>query len=124
MPMLTLFQDEHSDECVVCGEAGYLLLCETCSNACHHDCYDPPRGDDDGEFYCFECAARREADTVPGIFSNAFVEMTEMVPSVFKLPDAVRDRYKWVHTGAEGAYKDFNDLAATPYVTLYFPLRD
>lgn len=51
--------------CHVCGlseEGDVLLLCDSCDNACHLTCCQPPlKRVPKGDWFCTECAAKQAA---------------------------------------------------------------
>jgi len=52
-------EKENDDDCMKCGKGGLLMCCETCSNACHCKCDDPPRKSiPKGKWYCTECRSK------------------------------------------------------------------
>jgi len=58
-------EEDGDDQCHVCneGEEGdVLLLCDSCDNACHLSCCDPPlKRVPKGNWYCTECTAKKTA---------------------------------------------------------------
>lgn len=65
---MTEQQEEEEDEdiCHVCqtgDEGDVLLLCDSCDNACHLACCDPPRKRvPKGDWYCRDCTNKKKKD--------------------------------------------------------------
>ncbi|PSC70702.1 Bromodomain adjacent to zinc finger domain 2A [Micractinium conductrix] len=62
-------EDEGEDEedyCHLCGqsdEGDVLLLCDSCDNACHLSCCNPPlKRVPKGDWFCVECSAKQAAE--------------------------------------------------------------
>ena len=50
--------DANAENCVLCGEGGGLLCCDSCAGAYHLRCVgEHPRSVGDGDYFCPECSA-------------------------------------------------------------------
>ncbi|KAI3437873.1 hypothetical protein D9Q98_000319 [Chlorella vulgaris] len=58
--------EEDEDFCHLCGqsdEGDILLLCDSCDNACHLSCCNPPlKRVPKGDWFCIDCAAKQAAE--------------------------------------------------------------
>lgn len=59
-------EEGEADFCHLCGqsdEGDILLLCDSCDNACHLSCCNPPfKRVPKGDWFCVECAAKQAAE--------------------------------------------------------------
>eukprot|EP00890_Picochlorum_soloecismus_P006052 jgi/Picsp_1/6448/NSC_03795-R1_bromodomain adjacent to zinc finger domain protein 2a len=59
-------EEEEEDICHVCqtgNEGDVLLLCDSCDNACHLACCDPPRKRvPKGDWYCRDCTGKKKKE--------------------------------------------------------------
>lgn len=74
-------------------------------------CIDPPmdHGHIPDEWYCNECDARYNQPPVNenrGVFGALTANLQRKNPHAFRLPEAIRDYFEGVKTGAEGEYEE------------------
>jgi hypothetical protein len=48
-------RDNEPDECALCGDGGYLIVCDRCGGVFHPTCFKPPISVPDGEWFCPPC---------------------------------------------------------------------
>ena len=113
---------DNSDYCAACGGEGYLLCCDglSCKRSFHFACVSPPIqeiGEIGDSWYCDDCKAKHrrkesvsvvEDDLAPedsffGPLLNALVDKN---PQAFALPEALRNHFPDVNTGANGEYME------------------
>lgn len=107
---------ENNDFCSACGGSGFLLCCDGCDRSFHFSCLDPPINDDANElnepWYCYICVAKRpvtaEQPEKParGLFAPLLSSLKKRNPSNFTLPQEIRDRDQYVHTGKDGSFTE------------------
>ncbi|KAI7277682.1 hypothetical protein KC345_g6458 [Hortaea werneckii] len=107
---------ENNDFCSACGGSGFLLCCDGCDRAFHFACLDPPLNEEASElnepWYCYICIAKRpvtaEQPEKParGIFAPLLSSLKKRNPSNFMLPEELRERDQYVHTGKDGSFTE------------------
>ncbi|KAI6874619.1 hypothetical protein KC338_g1118 [Hortaea werneckii] len=107
---------ENNDFCSACGGSGFLLCCDGCDRAFHFACLDPPLNEEASElnepWYCYICIAKRpvaaEQPEKParGIFAPLLGSLKKRNPSNFMLPEELRERDQYVHTGKDGSFTE------------------
>lgn len=102
---------QNADECRACGDAGLLILCESCPNSFHPGCLEPPLDPedpklaDDQKWYCPECEGklRPQVTAVNGLLGELISNITE-IPRFYSLPIELRNYFENITTGPEGEY--------------------
>ena len=100
------------DECIACGDGGFLLLCDGCNQAYHLHCNDPPLRETPPEgthFFCGSCVAKkqvaeRKEKEKKTTFSSAAAKTKKEEPSAFVLPADIKERYEGVDESKYGEY--------------------
>ncbi|KAF2422440.1 hypothetical protein EJ08DRAFT_726008 [Tothia fuscella] len=108
------FEDEHDDECAVCGRDGDLIMCDSCPRVYHaKDCCDAPPADEDSPWDCYDCELAKNTPSGPltGLFGPQLRHLQDDRPAtVFKVSEEVEKTYQWVHARPGGKYGDMEDL--------------
>ncbi|KAK5103779.1 hypothetical protein LTS08_003198 [Lithohypha guttulata] len=120
-------ENQNEDECRACGDAGLLVLCESCPNSFHPGCLEPPLDPDDPKlaedqkWYCPLCEAKRRPETAKsdGFMSELISNVSDAYPKAYNLPQDIRDYFENVSTGADGEYVE----AIVPPTNKRWPLR-
>ncbi|KAF1984369.1 hypothetical protein K402DRAFT_406051 [Aulographum hederae CBS 113979] len=100
--------DNNDDFCSSCGGRGTLVCCDSCKCSFHLLCLQPPREENfPGELWaCDNCTqhvpARAAKDD--GLFGALDANIKGINPRAFKLPQDIRDYYKYVSTAPSGEY--------------------
>ncbi|KAI6791452.1 hypothetical protein KC332_g17675, partial [Hortaea werneckii] len=107
---------ENNDFCSACGGSGFLLCCDGCDRAFHFACLDPPLNEEASElnepWYCYICIAKRPVAAkqpekpARGIFAPLLSSLKKRNPSNFMLPEELRERDQYVHTGKDGSFTE------------------
>jgi len=107
---------ENNDFCSACGGSGYLLCCDGCDRSFHFSCLDPPLNDDASElnepWFCYICVAKRpvaaESPGKPqrGLFAPLFVSLKKQNPTIFALPQDIREYFDGVATDKYGSFSE------------------
>lgn len=112
-PSLTLqSQSDNNDFCSACAGSGYLLCCDGCDRAFHFACLDPPLSQEASElqepWFCFMCVAKRTQPQKQhrGLFSSLLANVDKRNPTVFSLPQTLRDYFEGMSTGKDGRFLD------------------
>lgn len=110
-PLLTPpLQSDNNDFCAACNTSGYLLCCDGCDKSFHFGCLDPPLTQNASEldepWYCFGCIAKREQPQrrSRGLFAPLLSNLDKRNPSVFLLPQEIRDYFDGVATTKDGRF--------------------
>ncbi|KAJ5770274.1 uncharacterized protein N7511_002325 [Penicillium nucicola] len=86
---------ENSDNCHHCGKGGELLCCDTCDNAFHFHCLDPPldpKNPPQGEWHCPKCSIRNS-------FSTLIAHSKHFKKTEFQVPQPIKDTFEGVNEG-------------------------
>ncbi|KAJ5295670.1 hypothetical protein PENANT_c001G06447 [Penicillium antarcticum] len=86
---------ENSDNCHHCGKGGELLCCDTCDNAFHFHCLDPPldpKNPPQGEWHCPKCSIRNS-------FSTLIAHSKHFKKTEFQVPQSIKDTFEGVQEG-------------------------
>ncbi|KAJ6065293.1 hypothetical protein N7444_000946 [Penicillium canescens] len=84
---------ENSDNCHHCGKGGELLCCDTCDNAFHFNCLDPPldpKNPPKGEWHCPKCSIRNS-------FSTLIAHSKHFKKTEFQVPQEIKDHFEGVN---------------------------
>lgn len=104
---------QNADECRFCGDAGLLILCESCPNSFHPGCLEPPLDPDDPKladdqkWYCPECEGKLRPQTAKpdGLLSDLISNIVD-IPRWYSLPLEIRNYFENVTTGSDGEYAE------------------
>lgn len=105
-------QSDNNDFCSSCRGSGYLLCCDGCDRSFHFACLDPPLSQDASElqepWFCFKCVAKRAQPQrhSRGLFSTLLSSLDKRNPSIFSLPQSIRDHFEGVATGKDGRFME------------------
>ncbi|KAJ5102170.1 hypothetical protein NUU61_004392 [Penicillium alfredii] len=86
---------ENSDNCYECGSGGELLCCDTCPNAFHFKCLNPPmdpKNPPQGEWYCPRCTVRNP-------FTTLIAHTHHKKKTQFSLPQGIKEHFLGVGEG-------------------------
>lgn len=103
-------QSDNNDFCSSCRGSGFLLCCDGCDRSFHFACLDPPLSQDASElqepWFCFRCVALRVQPQKQqrGLFSALLANLDKRNPSIFNLPQDIRDHFEGVATGKDGRF--------------------
>ncbi|KAI9306064.1 hypothetical protein BJ944DRAFT_160596, partial [Cunninghamella echinulata] len=108
------------DLCDACNREGIFLCCDSCPNAFHFACVDPPMNsievrDWKGPWYCNECLYRRKRKNKKvktALFDNLLNDLETRNPVAFALPEHIRNYFEGVSTGKNGIYVDATTVKA------------
>ncbi|PNS20711.1 hypothetical protein CAC42_2956 [Sphaceloma murrayae] len=119
-PPLTVDEkSDNSDYCNACGGTGYLLCCDGCDKAFHFGCVDPPLDVNssalDEPWFCQTCVAKKKPPPRQprGLFAGLLSRLEKCNPSIFTLPEDVRNYYQGISTGKDGKFDDSTGVNKT-----------
>ncbi|KAK2753259.1 hypothetical protein FQN54_007950 [Arachnomyces sp. PD_36] len=93
---------DNNDFCRVCNGSGELLCCDGCVDSYHFSCLDPPVNPDsppEGQWFCPSCSVR-------GPFGVLIEEMERTEPTLFSLPESLRNHFEGVSEDKAGKYDE------------------
>ncbi|KDN52000.1 hypothetical protein K437DRAFT_272847 [Tilletiaria anomala UBC 951] len=107
--------DGQHDHCEVCKGTGRLICCDSCPRSFHFHCLNPPLDVDempngegaDDSWLCKVCAtAKTGKSRRKGLFAPLFAKLDAENPTLFELPQEIRQYFKGVGTAIDGGYVD------------------
>ena len=110
-PLLThMLQSDNNDFCAACETSGFLLCCDGCDSSFHFGCLDPPLNQDASEldepWFCFRCVDKRAQHQKHsrGLFASLLSNLDKRNPTVFLLPQNIREYFDGVATTKDGRF--------------------
>lgn len=107
----------NNEFCETCNGVGHFICCDGCPRSFHFACINPPLdidelpstiGDQDDKWFCNACKAqmRPKSKSRPpkGTFGKLFQRLEDDNPTIFSLPQDVRNYFKGVATASDGSY--------------------
>ncbi|CAO3644500.1 unnamed protein product [Cunninghamella echinulata] len=128
---------KNHDLCDACNREGIFLCCDSCPNAFHFACVDPPMNNTEvhdwkGPWYCNECLYRRKHKKSLGkrkkvkteLFDNLLNDLETRNPVAFALPEHIRNYFEGVSTGKNGIYVDATTVKAAKLKNGHYEKQD
>jgi hypothetical protein len=130
----------NNEYCETCRGVGHFICCDGCPRSFHFACINPPLdidelpstvGDANDTWYCNVCKANRKPAEKgkgsrgvgkTGIFGPLLKHVEEENPSIFALPQDIRNYFKGVATANDGSY--VNSLMLRPIKVNKFGIVD
>ena len=112
--------DGQHEYCDTCKNPGRLICCDECPRSFHFHCLNPPLDVDemptgdggDESWVCRVCIAEKPHAARPGrprkkgLLSSLIEQVDSENPSVFALPQDIRQHYRGVATATDGSFID------------------
>lgn len=110
----------NNEFCETCNGVGHFICCDGCPRSFHFACINPPMdidelpttvGDSEDKWFCNACKAQRgrkqgRAKAPKGIFRPLLQFIEDENPTIFSLPQDIRNYFKGVATASDGSYVD------------------